>query len=108
VSAKVAATRGKAAKSDVIVRRALWLATAQTEQFALGAFLFTAFAPAFQKSPQHTSMEQDGAPVIDGFEALAAPLRHGVFVDAKEACSFLDRIAVMDFDEARVGAAAGH
>jgi hypothetical protein len=108
VSAKVAATRGKAAKSDVIVRRALWLATAQTEEFAVGAFLFAVLAPAFQKGPQHTSMEEDGAPVINGLEALAAPLRHRVFVDAKEACSFLDRVAVMDFDEARVGAAAGH
>jgi hypothetical protein len=108
VAAKIAPARVKAAERDVVVCRTLWLAASQTEQFALGAFLFSVFAPAFQKCPQHTSMEEDGAPVIEGFEALAAPLHNGVFVDAKKACGFLDRVAVMDFDEAWVETAAGH
>jgi len=53
-------------------------------------------------------MEEDGSPIVDGLEALAAPVRDRVFVDAEQAGGLLNRVGIMNFDKARAEALSTH
>ena len=47
-------------------------------------------------------MEEDGSPIVDRLEALAAPLRDGVFVDAEQAGGFLNTVSLMKLNKPQV------